>query len=240
MSPTEFAVAFTALLVGGTLQGAIGFGSMLVAAPILILVDPRLVPGPATIAATVLVALIAFADRTAIDRRGVAWTLGGRVPGTLAGGLIVAALTRRALEIAFGVFLLVEVAMSLRRGHLRRTPAVLFGVGAISGLMGTTTSVGGPPLALAYQHEGGPTIRGTLNAIFLLGGMLSLVTLAAVGELGRRELWWGLILSPGITLGFALSRLVIPRLEARSLRPAVLGLAGISAAVVLVQALAEG
>jgi len=236
VSAVQLILAAAALAVGGTLQGAIGFGSMLVAAPILILIEPQLVPAPASVAATVLVALIAFRDRASVDRVGVAWVLAGRVPGTVAGGLVVAVLAQRHLEVAFGLILLVEVAISVRHPHLARTPAVLLGVGALSGVMGTTTSVGGPPLALVYQHEDGPTLRGTLNAIFLVGSILSLATLAAVGELGTREWQWGLAISPGIVVGFALSRHVIPHVDERSLRPAVLGIAALSAVAVLVRA----
>lgn len=40
--------------VGCALQGAVGFGADLVAAPLLVLIDDRLVPGPTIVATGVL------------------------------------------------------------------------------------------------------------------------------------------------------------------------------------------
>lgn len=236
MSPFDLALAAAVLAVGGLLQGSIGFGSMIVAAPVLILIEPTLVPAPAIVAATALVMLIAWRDRASIEARGVGWTILGRVPGTVLGGAAVALLSQTALEFLFGALLLLGVLLSARRLHLERTPALLFGAGALSGFMGTATAVGGPPLALVYQREAGPIIRGTLNGIFVIGSAFSLVTLAAVGELGVDELNTGLAISPGIILGFALSRPVASALDARSLRPAILAFAGLAAVAVLVRA----
>lgn len=236
MSPLDLALAAAVLAVGGLLQGSIGFGSMIVAAPLLILIEPSLVPAPAIVAATALVVLIAWRDRASIEARGVGWTIIGRVPGTILGGVAVAWLSQTALEFLFGALLLLAVLLSARDIHLERTPTLLFGAGALSGLMGTATAVGGPPLALVYQRESGPIIRGTLNGIFVVGSLFSIVTLAAVGELGIDELNTGLAISPGIVFGFALSRRLATALDARSLRPAILTFAGVAAVAVLVRA----
>ncbi len=218
------------------MQASIGFGAMVVAAPILILIDPALVPGPALVAATFLVILIAWRDRAGLEVRGVGWTIAGRVPGTVAGGLAVALLSSTGLEVFFGTLLLLAVVISAGDFNLERTPTVLTAAGALSGLMATATSVGGPPLALVYQREAGPTIRATLNAIFLVASPMSLGMLAAVGELGLRELGWGLAISPGIVLGFLISGALTDRLDRQSLRPAVLVVAGVSALAVLIRA----
>ncbi len=236
MTGTELAWAAAILVVGGTVQASIGFGAMVVAAPILILIDPALVPGPALVAATLLVVLIAWRDRAGLEARGVGWTIAGRVPGTVVGGLAVAALSPTGLELLFGALLLLAVVISAGDFHLERTPTVLTAAGALSGLMATATSVGGPPLALVYQREAGPTIRATLNGIFLVASPMSLGMLAAVGELGLRELGRGLAISPGIVVGFVISGALTDRLDRRSLRPAVLVVAGVSALAVLLRA----
>jgi len=236
VSVLELLLAAAILAVGGAIQGSLGFGSMIVAAPLLVLIDPDLIPAPGLIAASVLVVLIAWRDRDAIDTAGVGWTVAGRIPGTLLGGAAVAAFSQTALEVMFGVMLLAGVLLSAGTYHFRRTPALLLGVGGLSGLMGTATSVGGPPLALAYQREAGPMIRGTLSFIFVIGSALSIATLAAFGELGADELWAGLAISPGIVAGFLVSSRVAPALDARSLRPAILGFAAVAAVAVLVKA----
>lgn len=209
---------------------------MIVAAPVLVLIDPGLVPGPAMIAATVLVVLIAWRERASIDRAGVAWTVAGRVPGTVVGGYAVAALSQRSLELLIGSVLLAAVVLTAGNLHLPRSRPVLLGAGALSGFMGTSTTVGGPPLALVYQQEAGPVIRGTLNGIFVVGSALSIVTLVAVGKLGLAELGSGLAITPGIVVGFVASRNTAARIDSASIRPIVLGGAGLAAALVLIQA----
>ena len=69
-----------------------------------------------------------------------------------------------------------------------KRPSTLFGAGVLSGFMGTVSGIGGPPVALLYQHESGRTLRATLPRYFLVGGAITMVTLVAVGKLGRAEL----------------------------------------------------
>ena len=84
MSPLEIAAAAGIVGAGAILQGAVGFGFAVVAAPLLLLIDARLVPGPLVFAALVLVVLMALRDRRGTDLAGVGWILLGRLPGTAA------------------------------------------------------------------------------------------------------------------------------------------------------------
>ncbi len=57
--------------------------------------------------------------------------------------------------------------------------------GATSGLLGTATSIGGPPMALVWQNSTGARLRGTMSGFFLVGSVLSLVLLALTGSIGH-------------------------------------------------------
>jgi uncharacterized membrane protein YfcA len=191
VSAGGFALAATAVLVGAVVQGSIGFGLNLIAAPVLALVDPALVPGPAIVLAFVFTALLAGRERDDIDLHGVRWAFYGRLPGSAAGAVAVAALSTRALSLAIGVAVLIGVAITASGRHLRPTRPVLLGAGALSGLMGTASSIGGPPMAMALAGSSGPAMRGTLSAFFLLGTFVSVGLLAAGGRVrlerrGRR------------------------------------------------------
>ncbi len=59
----ELLWAFIVVAVGAAVQGSLGLGYPLIAAPFLILIDPLLVPGPVLINALVLVVLITIRDR---------------------------------------------------------------------------------------------------------------------------------------------------------------------------------
>jgi uncharacterized membrane protein YfcA len=103
--------------------------------------------------------------------------------------------------------------------------------------MGTAVSIGGPPVALLYQHETGARIRGTLSAYFLIGVSLSLVGLHLIGRFGRPEILIALSLVPGILLGFVLSRRLVHVLDRGYVRRAVLLVSAASALAVLLRSL---
>ena len=144
-------------------------------------------------------------------------------------------LTESRLETLFGILVLGAVAVTALGLHIRPAPKVLTLVGTASGFMGTLTAIGGPPMALLYQHESGPRIRGTLSAFFVVGVSLSLVGLTIVGRFGVVELLLAVHLIPGIVLGFLMSRHSAHALGRRFIRPAVLAVATFAALAVLLR-----
>jgi hypothetical protein len=235
MTPLELALGLAALAIGGALHGSIGFGMGLVAAPLLVLIDPVLIPGPMLCAGVILTLMITVRDRSFADLRGVKWLLIGRTPGMVLGALAVAWLSTTGLAIVFACAIFALVAVSVAGVSLRRTTTTLFGAGALSGLMGTTIGVGGPPLTLVYQRSSGDEIRGTLAPIQSFGAATSIGALAVVGEFGLTDLSRGLLLAPGMVLGFAVSGWVAPRIKPAVVRPAVLVFAVVSAITILIR-----
>ena len=119
------------------------------------------------------------------------------------------------------------------------TATNVFAGGVGSGFVGTLSSVGGPLMALMYQRESGPRIRGTLGAIFTLGCIVSLTGLWCAGHFGLLEFTLGLLLMPGVLIGFALSRYTTGRIDRGHMRPAVLLISAISSLAVILRALAS-
>jgi hypothetical protein len=215
-------LASAAVAFGATVQGAVGFGMALVAAPLLVLIRPELVPGPLMMAGLALTLLVAQRERDSIDLLGVKWGLLGRVPGVAIGALALAKIPVESMSLAVGVAVLLGVALSGSRLRITPGPRVLLAAGLVSGVFGTIASIGGPPLALVYQHESGPRLRGTLAGYFIVGGLMSLVALIAVGRYGRSEVAWTLALLPGTLLGYACSRRFTGWVDAGRTRRAVL------------------
>ena len=235
MSALELAIASVTMAVGATVQGSIGFGLNVIAAPILTLVDTQLVPGPALAAAFTLTVLLAIRERGGIDRRGFGWVFVGRVPATVVAALLIASLPERGVAFTISAVVLLAVALSLVGWRLRRTPKLLVTVGAASGVMGTLSSVGGPPLAMLYQDATGRELRGTLSAIFVIGTIISIAALVLVGRFGRDELLASLAMVPGVVLGYALSRWTAPIVDRRALRPAVLVVSAVAAVAAILR-----
>lgn len=228
MTPVELLVAGTTVAVGACVQGAVGFGLSLLAVPILVLVDPALVPVPMIIASLVLNLGTSYRNRGGIDA-GVRWLLLGSVPGTVLGAYAIATLPQRPLAITFGVLVLAAVAVSVSGLKVAPTTGSLLAAGVISGFTGTASSIGGPPIALMYQRAHGSILRGTLALYFLVGSVLSLLVLALFGKLGGHELAESALLAPFMVAGFACSGPAARVLDRGRTREAVLLVSTVSA-----------
>lgn len=238
MSGVEIAIVVAVAAIGSFVQGSVGFGHNLLAAPVFALVDDRLVPGPAIASAGVLVALTILRDRRGVHLGEIGTAVIGRIPGTIAAAVAVAALDADLLAIVFAVLVLVAVAITASGVQVRPTRPNLIGAGALSGLLGTATSIGGPPMAMVYAGEDGRRMRGTLAGFFLVGIAMSIVALAVGGAFGRTELALSAVPVPGILVGFAASRWGARHLDAGRTRPAVLVLSSLAALSVLVDVVA--
>lgn len=236
MTTTEFVVAIVAVAIGALAQGSIGFGFGTLAAPVLAILDEDLVPGSVLVLGFTVAAYVAWSERGALDWFGIRWALVGRVIGSVAGAYAVSRLSHNALAVVLGAIVLIAVAISVSGWHVRPSPSTLVGAGALSGVMGTLTSVGGPPMALIYQREEAAKLRSTLAGFFLFGASLALFTLFLSGEFGRTELTGGLVLLPGLVGGLVLSRFAHRWLDHGWTRPTVLAMSAAAAVVLLVDA----
>jgi uncharacterized membrane protein YfcA len=237
MSVPEYVIALSAVVLGAVAQGSVGFGFGMLAAPVLALVDEELVPGAVLLLGLTVAIAIAWNERGALDWLGIRWALVGRVLGTLAGVYAVTRLDHDAMAIALGVLVLLAVAISLAGWHVRPTTSTLVGAGMMSGVMGTLTSVGGPPMALVYQREEAAKLRSTLAGFFVFGASLAVLALAVSGELSKRQVVDGFVLLPGLLVGLTLSRLLTPYLDRGWTRFAVLALSAATAMALVIGAL---
>ncbi|MEU3018653.1 MULTISPECIES: sulfite exporter TauE/SafE family protein [unclassified Nocardiopsis] len=229
-------VAATAVFAGAAVQSLVGLGLGLVAAPVISFLDPTLMPGALLTTVVVLPMLTLVQEWRHVDWKGLAWGLPARLPGTVLAVWVVAVLEPRALAAVVGVMVLVAVALTVRSFRVPLTPVSLVTAGALSGFAGTATSVGGPPMALLYQHEPPARVRATLAAFFLFGGLLSLAGLAVGGQLDARTVSAGIAAIPFVGLGFVAGNAVRRWVDPRRMRAALLCVVTISAIGLLTQA----
>ncbi|MFM8267094.1 MAG: sulfite exporter TauE/SafE family protein [Ilumatobacteraceae bacterium] len=234
MTGVEWVVAVSAVAVGACAQGSLGFGLGMVAAPVLALTDPDFIPGPLLIVAMLLTLMVAFGERGGIDWKGLRWAIVGRVPGSVLGTAAVVVLPERGLIVLFAVLVLIGVGLSAAGWRVDPNRVSLFSAGAASGFMGSITSIGGPPMALLYQHRRGPELRATLAGFFVFGSTLSISLLLLAGEMGTADIGRAGILAPAMLLGFGASRRLAPYLDRGFMRPALLAFSAATSVLLLV------
>lgn len=233
MSVLGYSVVALAILLASCLQASIGFGIGMLAAPVVALVDPGLIPGTLIMVATLVTLMVVVREREDIDLHGTGWALVGRVPGTIAGAVMLAMLPHRALAILLAGVVLVGVVIT-STGWIpapRRRNVVL--AGATSGLLGTATSIGGPPMALVWQRNSGARLRGTMSGFFLVGSMMSIAALTVAGAVDTRTLWGFAVMIPAAVAGYALSLRINRYLDPKRLRWLAIGASTVGAVALI-------
>jgi uncharacterized membrane protein YfcA len=237
---TEWAVVLPlglALFTGAFVQGTIGFGMALVAAPFVVFFAPELMPGALLVTSFSLPVVQLAHAPVDIAWRPLGLALGGRALLTPVGVVVVALMSVEAISVLVGLLVLLSVAASVWAVEVRATDRNAAVAGALAGISGTAASIGGPFLALVLQHERPTRLRSTLSAFFLAGTAFAVVGLLVVGEFTGEQLRAGLSWIPFIALGYAAAGPLRERLDRGWLRLAVLWFCTIAGASVVVRAL---
>ena len=225
--------------IGAAIQATIGLGMAVLAAPILALIDPEFLPVTTIVMVLPLSIGVARRERQHIAWKDVGIALCGRLPGVVLGSLLIASTGSGVIRLLVGVSVLLAVATSITSYRVTTSPRNLVIAGLASGFSGTTAGIGGPPIAIAYQHELPATTRATLAAFFGLGSIFSFTGLAVVGEVHQRHLALCALLLPGVLIGLAVSTPVISRLPESRVRAALLATCSFSAALLLIETVVE-
>lgn len=222
MTSLQFAVVFAAVLAAGFVQGTTGVGFALIVAPVMALLAPALLPVGVLMLMLPLNVYVLWRERGALDKSGATWITAGRVVGTFGGLWVLLALTARQLDVVVGLATLAAVLATLFAPAFTPGRRAFIVSGLVTGVTETATGIGGPPLALVYQHQPVAVIRSTIAFCFLVGQLVSLATLLAAGRIGRPQWVASLELLPAVIIGALLSHAVHQRIETRTLRAFVL------------------
>ncbi len=233
----EIVLAMVLVFVGAFVQTAVGFGLAVIAAPVLFFINPDYVPAPVTVCALVLSLVNAWAFRDGVSLQGLKSAVIGRVPGSLAGAALLLWIDKDMLALWIGVSVLFAVLVSLSALRWHPTPGRMMTAGFLSGFMGTSTSIGGPPMALLWQHQDLALIRANLAAFFVVSCLISLLILAPIGHFGMIHIWLSLPLLPATVLGYWVARRTMHRLPAATIRGGSLTLCAMSGLYAVVTSL---
>lgn len=237
VDPSLLVVATITVIVGSALQSMTGFGLAVITAPILVILNPNFLPVPLLALGCVLSLLNCIRYRQQLNFNNIKIALIARIPGSVLGVFLLALLPPIVFSVSFSFFIILSVLLTYRRINIHRCKRNLVLAGFFSGLMGTTTSVGGPPIALIYQNSKLSIVRAELGLFFLIGTLVSLVMLFMSGNISYAQVQLTLPLIPAILIGFGLSFYLDKYLGQRYLKPCIAILSLASCALILLKAI---
>jgi len=216
LSISHFAVIASILFGAYFVRAVTGFGSALVAVPLLALLLPLSLVVPLIVTLDVIAALaLSLLDN---PWRTVAWDeLGRLIPAAVLGvALGVTLLVGLPEPWLLGGLGLVIIVFGLRsalgvepRGRVRQWWA--WPAGALGGGIGALFAAGGPPFVIYLTHRSSDKrlVRTTLSVLFLIEGTIRVVAFSIVGLMAQPGLLWGLLGSlPLMVLGLSAGNLV--------------------------------
>lgn len=231
-------VSALALLFGSAVEAATGYGVAVVALPVMDLAFPSHMPALLILLGPPLIALMVGIERSYIDAPAVVQVSSGLIFGTVLAIPVLALVSGRPLRLLFGCATLAAlVPLTVMRSGMVRTPPRSFAAGLASGFMGTATGISGPPLAVVFAHERGPTVRSTLGVIYGVGSAFSIGALLLAGRIDTTDLWLAVLLTAPVVAGFGAGRLLLRRVSRRLLHFAVLAVVGGCAAILFLTAI---
>jgi uncharacterized membrane protein YfcA len=231
-----------AVLIGMSVQSAIGFGFAFFAAPAAF---AAFAPEQAVLCVLILGVpincLVLFAEgrRARVASGPTATVIVAALPGMLAGAWVVSQVDRDALQALVGVIVLAAAlaqALATRAGSPARPQAAAaspspaeIGGGLASGVLSTSVSINGPPLVLTFSHLG---LRGALLRDSLAAALLALTFPAAAivlavggGETALPDGWVLLACVPAVLVGHRFGAGIFRRLDDGTHHRAALGAA---------------
>ena len=229
-----------AVLLGGTVQGCVGFGfGMIALTPLLFLLSPREAVPMLMMLSLLNTVPIAFSNRDKIRPRVVAPLFAGALVGVPIGIAAILYLDGPVFRTLVGV-LLVSFAAVLATGWsypLPRPALASLPIGFASGIMNGSTSMGGPPVILFLANQSVPkdVFRTNIVAYFSCTNVFSIALVTSQGmidgEMLARTALFAPLLIGGTYAGSRIARVTSEKL----FRSITLACAGGMGVVLLIQ-----
>ena len=204
---TLLEVIFIAVLlfVSSAVQGVLGFGFAVIASPIIVQINPNLVPQLLALLGLPIALRVFFREKDGVDLSKVKPLIIGRLVGGPIGLLLLLNLSEKYLSIAVGIIVLVGGLGSFFGWVINRNNLNSFFAGTFSGIFGMVAAVGGPPVALLYRNTKSQEFRPSLNSVFSIGILITLSLLVLSGNLFTDHLLLFVLFLPFVLFGVRVS-----------------------------------
>lgn len=230
-------VAAAVFVLAAVAQAITGFGSALVAVPLLtLMVHPIVAVVAATAVSLVLTSGAAWRERSHVDVASARTLTVTGVLGMPLGLVLLALADESRLEVWIAATMLVMVL--LVASGVRIGPRGLPVAGLVSGALLTSTGMNGPPLVMALMDREPRGYRATLQGVFAVQDVVAVAAFLVLGYVDREVALLTASGVVGIPLGWRLGDAVFHRIPAARLRPVIVAGLVLTAASMLVGAVA--
>jgi hypothetical protein len=227
MSPLEILVVVVAVVAGSMVQATAGVGITLVAAPVLLAVDPAFVPLPLILGGAVVGIRNVTMEFAGFDARRWRRCLLGAPVGLVLGELALANLSERGLTAAIGLLVVISVGAMASGWHPRRRSWTSVLAGLLVALSLRVAALPGPPYAILHHDDPPEVLRPNISALVLvLGGTIS-IRLLVGGEVTGADLGRVVLVMGSALVGLLLAPPLRRWVDSGWFRPALLSVCGL-------------
>lgn len=206
-----FVLALVAVALGAVAQRVTGMGFALLAVPFLVLAVGPVSGVVLTNWCGVLSSGVNLVSvRRDVEWRRLTWITTAAIVGCVPGALLIRVTPLHLLGLAVGLITLLALLVSVRspEGSRADTTAFRSGIGFVSGFMGVTAGVAGPPMVIYRKAVKWPLRKfaASVQFHFMMCGIAAVV--AKWGEGPAYSLWqWAALVVALVTGSFLGSRL---------------------------------
>ncbi|MFO7966550.1 MAG: sulfite exporter TauE/SafE family protein [Archaeoglobaceae archaeon] len=194
------------VFLAGLTQGVTGFGFALVSAPIMVIFFSPKVVVPIVVTYGVLISLVIVVEcRRWLDLRRILPLMISGLAGIPVGVYLLAVLEGGTLKVLIGAVITL-FALAILTGFQKpvENEKLAFGpVGFLSGVLGGSTSMGGPPAVLFFANQGveKQTFRANLVAYFLVLSIGAVAAFILNGLVTEEVTYYTATFLPAMALG---------------------------------------
>ena len=227
MSPLEILVVVVAVVAGSMVQATAGVGITLVAAPVLLAVDPSFVPLPLILGGAVVGIRNVTMEFAGFDARRWRRCLLGAPVGLVLGELALANLSERGLTAAIGLLVVISVGAMASGWQPRRRSWTSVLAGLLVALSLRVAALPGPPYAILHHDDPPEVLRPNISALVLvLAGTIS-IRLLVGGEVTGADLGRVALVMGSALVGLLLAPPLRRWVDSGWFRPALLSVCGL-------------
>jgi hypothetical protein len=221
---------FVTALVAATVNGALGYGFSSVTVPVALGFVPNRVLNPALVLLEVVLNLFSLVlNRRALPTvwRRTLPLLVGLLPGIAVGSLVLTVTAASSLKAATYAVLLPLVLLQATgaRWPVRNERAVALPFGVGLGVLYSTTTISGPPLALLLNNQGlaQDEFRAAISLVRVVESSLTLVSYLLLGLYAAPSLRLFVVLLPAVAIGMPLGRYLLRHVSREVFRRLCMG-----------------